>query len=154
MYRKICVAVDGSPSSEEAVKAAAELAVKFDADLMIMHVIRPMKIPQELQKFIREDDLLNIRHSALESVGKEIMAKAVEIAEHYPIERLQTTILSGEPATVIIKEAKDKFADLVVLGTRGLGKLEGALIGSISRKVAEMSELNLLIVKQPVRSML
>ena len=154
MYRKICVAVDGSPSSEEAVKTAAELASRFDADLLIMHVIRPMKIPQELQKFIRDDDLLNIRYAALESVAQEIVSKAVKTAEGYALERMQTSILNGDPASMIIQEARDKFADLIVMGTRGLGKLEGAVIGSISRKVAEVSELNLLIVKQPVRTAL
>lgn len=151
MYKKICVAVDGSPSSHEAVKASAQLASILDADLLIMYVIRPMKIPMELQRFIKEDDLLNIRNSALENVAEEILQNAKEIAEGYSLKNIKTSILSGDPASMIVNEARNYYADLIVMGTRGLGKLEGALIGSISRKVSEMTELNMLIVKQPVR---
>ncbi|MEH6629014.1 MAG: universal stress protein [Motiliproteus sp.] len=152
MYRKICVAVDGSDSSHEAVRAASELARQFGASLVLIHVIRPMKIPQELQRYIKEDDLATIRHSALENVGKEIVAKALEIAISHEIEHAQTLILSGDPAGQIIEVARKESADLIVMGTRGLGKVEGALIGSISRKVTEMSEMNVMIVKQRVRT--
>jgi len=152
MYRKICVAVDGSPSSHEAVRAAADLAGKYDASLVLLHVIRPMKIPQELQRYIKEDDLANIRYSALENVGQEIIAKAIEITQDYAVERVSSQILSGDPAGQIIEQTRNQAVDLVVLGTRGLGRLEGALIGSISRKIAELSDTNLLIVKQPMIS--
>ncbi len=152
MYRKICVAVDGSDSSHEAVRAASELANQFGAKLVLIHVIRPMKSPQELQRYIKEDDLATIRHSALENVGQEIIAKAVEIATSHAVDNPRHTILSGDPAGQIIEAAKQQSADLIVMGTRGLGKLEGALIGSISRKVTEMSEANVLIVKQRVRT--
>lgn len=152
MYKKICVAVDGSDSSHEAVKAAAELAKQFGASLVLLHVIRPMKIPDELQRYIKEDDLASIRHSALENVGQEIIAKALEIAISHEIDKPRHTILSGDPAGQIIDAARQESVDLIVMGTRGLGKLEGALIGSISRKVTEMSEANVLIVKQRVRT--
>jgi nucleotide-binding universal stress UspA family protein len=150
MYRKICVAVDGSPSSHEAVKAAAVLASQFDAALVLLHVIRPMKIPQELQKYIQEDDLAKIRYSALENVGQEIIARAMEIAQGYAVTKLSSQILSGDPAAQIIEQTRNQAVDLIVLGTRGLGRLEGALIGSISRKIAERSDTNLLIIKQPI----
>lgn len=151
MYRKICVAVDGSPSSQEAVKAASQLASRFDASLLLLHVIRPMKIPQELQRYIREDDLDNLRFSALENVGQEILAQAQAIAEEYAVTKIRSLILSGDPVEQIIEQTRHQVVDLLVMGTRGLGKLEGALIGSISRKVTELSDTNLMIIKQPVR---
>ena len=147
MYNKICVAVDGSEFSQAAVKVAAELAKRLEAQLLVIHVIRPMKIPGELQRYINEDDLTKIRYAALEGVGQEMVAKAVEIAQDYITEKLQTVILNGDPASSILKEAKRQSADLIVLGTRGLGKVEGAFIGSLSRKVVDISEISLLIVK-------
>ncbi|WP_028470981.1 universal stress protein [Neptunomonas japonica] len=147
MYKKICVAVDGSESSLAAVKVAAELVSRLGAKLLLLHVIRPMKIPEELQRYIKEDDLAKVRYAALEGVGQEIVANAVEIVKTFDVESLDTVILNGDPASSIVKEAKRQSADLIVLGTRGLGKFEGALIGSISRKVTDISEISLLIVK-------
>lgn len=147
MYNKICVAVDGSESSHDAVRVAADLAKRLGSQLLVLHVIRPMKIPAELKRFINDDDLTKIRGDALEGIGREIIAKAVEIARGYDVEKLDSAILKGDPASSIVKGAQKQSADLLVMGTRGLGKFEGALIGSISRKVSDISNISLLIVK-------
>ncbi|MGY8872357.1 MAG: universal stress protein [Pseudomonadales bacterium] len=147
MYNKICVAVDGSESSHDAVRVAADLAKRLGSQLLVLHVIRPMKIPAELKRFINDDDLTKIRGAALEGIGQEIVAKAVEIAKSYDVKRLDSAILKGDPASSIVKGAQKQSADLLVMGTRGLGKFEGALIGSISRKVSDISNISLLIVK-------
>ncbi|WP_271272952.1 universal stress protein [Aliamphritea hakodatensis] len=147
MYKKICVAVDGSEMSLQAVTAAAEIATAFSADLLLLHVIRPMKIPTELERYIKSDDLAKLRSSALEEVGKEIMTKALDVASQQGAEHVTAKVAKGDPAGTIIKQATKFEADLIVVGTRGLGKVEGALIGSISRKIADISSTSMLIVK-------
>ena len=147
MYKKICVAVDGSEMSLKAVKTAAEITRAFNAELLLLHVIRPMKIPAELERFIKGDDLAKLRSSALEEVGKEIMTKALDAAREDGAVQVQAKVVKGDPAGTIIKQAEKFNADLIVVGTRGLGKVEGALIGSISRKIADISAISMLIVK-------
>ncbi|WP_261843596.1 universal stress protein [Aliamphritea ceti] len=147
MYKKICVAVDGSEMSLQAVISASEIATAFSADLLLLHVIRPMKIPSELERYIKSDDLAKLRSSALEEVGKEIMTKALDTAREKGAEKVTAKVVKGDPAGTIIKQATKFDADLIVVGTRGLGKVEGALIGSISRKIADISTISMLIVK-------
>lgn len=147
MYQSICVAVDGSEMSHKAVQKGAELASAFCANLFLLHVIRPMKVPQELQRFIKSDDLRKIRSSALEEVAAEIMDKAMEIASRYTVKKVQGTIVKGDPASMVINEAEKNAVDLIIVGTRGLGRVEGAVIGSISQKIANRSHVSMLLVK-------
>ncbi len=147
MYQKICVAVDGSNTSMLAVESAAQIAQAFNAQLLLLHVIRPMKIPPELERFLKADDLKNIRANALGDVGREITQNARQKAESLCSTRITQKIVEGDPAPMIVKVAKQFDADLIVMGTRGLNKVEGALIGSISRKVANQTPLSVLIVK-------
>ena len=53
----------------------------------------------------------------------------------------------GDPATAIAKYAQRNKIDLIVMGTRGLGGVKGMLMGSVSRKVANACNVNLLIVR-------
>ncbi len=147
MYQKICVAVDGSNTSILAVEKAAQIAQAFNAKLLLLHVIRPMKIPPELERFLKADDLKTIRANALGDVGREIMQKAQQKAESLCHSDISQKIIEGDPAPMIVKSAEQFNADLIVMGTRGLNKVEGALIGSISRKVANQTALSVLIVK-------
>ncbi len=147
MYKKICVAVDGSEMSLQAVISASEIATAFSADLLLLHVIRPMKIPSELERYIKSDDLAKLRSTALEEVGREIMTKALDTAREQGAEKVTAKVVKGDPAGTIIKQATKFDADLIVVGTRGLGKVEGAFIGSISRKIADISTISMLIVK-------
>ena len=147
MYQKICVAVDGSNTSMLAVESAAQIAQAFNAKLLLLHVIRPMKIPPELERFLKADDLKTIRANALGDVGREIMQNAQQKAESICHSDISQKIVEGDPAPMIVKNAEQFNADLIVVGTRGLNKVEGALIGSISRKVANQTPLSVLIVK-------
>jgi nucleotide-binding universal stress UspA family protein len=147
MYQKICVAVDGSNTSILAVETAAQIAQAFNAELLLLHVIRPMKIPPELERFLKADDLKTIRANALGDVGREIMQNAQQKAQSLCNSDISQKIVEGDPAPMIMKIAEQFSADLIVMGTRGLNKVEGALIGSISRKVANQTPISVLIVK-------
>lgn len=147
MYNKLCVAVDGSEMSMKAVQTGARIASLCGAELLLLHVIRPMKIPGELERYIKSDDLAKLRTSALEEVAKEVISKARQLAEAEGVTGITAKVAKGDPAGTIVRQAGKYGADLIVAGTRGLGKVEGALIGSISRKLADISAISMLIVK-------
>jgi nucleotide-binding universal stress UspA family protein len=90
------------------------------------------RAPGLIEAHIKESELI-IRDAA-EKVGK-IPGK------------LDTDILSGEPADSIIEEAKDEKFDLVVMGARGKGRLMGLLLGSHIHKVATHAPCPVLIVR-------
>ncbi|MCP4238433.1 MAG: universal stress protein, partial [Aestuariibacter sp.] len=60
--------------------------------------------------------------------------------------RIQTAIGSGDPATSVIGFTKRRKIDLIVVGTRGLGKVKGVILGSVSRKVVDSADVNCMIV--------
>ena len=60
---------------------------------------------------------------------------------------MQTVIGSGDPATSVIGFAKRRNIDTIVVGTRGLGKVKGLFMGSVSRKIVNNAEANCLIVR-------
>jgi nucleotide-binding universal stress UspA family protein len=62
------------------------------------------------------------------------------------IESVETSIRAGEPADVILAAAKDREADLIVIGSRGLSDLQGLVFGSTSHKVAHRAPCTCLTV--------
>ncbi len=147
MYQNICVAVDGSEMSFRAVDSAARLANKLDAKLIILHVIRNMKIPAELKRFVKQNSMDRLRQEALEGAGKEIIDHATNIVNKAGVSEFACEILQGDPAKALVEGAARHNGDLLVVGTRGLGQVEGMLIGSISRKVTSISDIAVLVVK-------
>jgi nucleotide-binding universal stress UspA family protein len=82
----------------------------------------------------------------MQVVAQTAMKGAKAQAEQSGAKRVQTSIASGDPSNAILQAAKEKNADLVVLGTRGLGQVQGMLLGSVSRKVSNLLPGNCLIV--------
>ena len=83
----------------------------------------------------------------LKMLGARILGKAKEQAAQVGAKRIETDVGVGDPANTIIQYAKDSQADLIVIGTRGLGQVEGMLLGSVSRKVGNLSKINCLTVR-------
>ncbi len=147
MINKILVAIDGSPASNRAVALAANVAMKYDASLHFLNVIRDMQVPPQLMKMAKVENIGQGRMDVLEFVANQILGDAEQRAKKAGAKKIQKTIERGDPATAIVKRAKRHNSDLVVLGTRGLGKVKGTLLGSVSRKVANICEVNCVIVR-------
>lgn len=147
MYDKICIAVDGSDSSLKAVRRAAKLASICDAELFLLHIVRRMQIPDELRRFVNEDDLATMRRAALKEVGEEVLLAAKQEARDQGASQISASVVHGEPGRTIVEQALLHDADLIVVGTRGLGQVEGLLMGSISRRVTETARMSVLVIK-------
>ena len=62
---------------------------------------------------------------------------------------METVVREGYPATVILEEAEQREADLIVIGTRGLSGLKHLLLGSIAERVVQKAHCPVLTVKTP-----
>ena len=147
MLKNILVATDASPASNRAINLAADMAGKYDATLHLLYAIREMQLPPELKKMAEVEKIAGARSDVLDFVGKKILGDAESRASKKGAEKVKTVLEHGDPATVILRYAKRRNIDLVVLGTRGLGQVKGMLMGSVSRKVANLSEVSCLIVR-------
>lgn len=147
MFKKILVATDASSASNRAVSAAAYLAAKHEAELLILHVIRDMQLPTQMKKIPELEAFANTREDVLRQIAENILFEAEAKAKAEGAKKVQTAIGSGDPATSVIGFAKRRSIDTIVVGTRGLGKVKGLFMGSVSRKIVNNAEANCLIVR-------
>ena len=87
------------------------------------------------------------RGDVLMFVAEQILGDARERAKTGGVAEVRTHVGKGDPAGAIIAQAKRRSSDLIVLGTRGLSKTKGMLLGSVSGKVANLCGMNCLIVR-------
>lgn len=140
MFKRILLAVDGSEHAERAAKVAADLAhCMKSAELRI--VVAYEAIPS----YLGEPNLQAAVNARLLE-AQEIMKKAVELAGNSLID-VHTEMIEGNPAEVIIEVAKIRQSELIVMGSRGLGRLAGLVLGSTSQKVVSHAPCPVLIVR-------
>ena len=139
MYAKILAAVDGSDDSLRAVDHARAIAERFDATLILVHAYPHTS---DLRGYADFAKLVARRKKA----GQAIIDRVRERLGDTPF-TVQETLLEGPESDAILRVADSQTADLIVMGTRGLGALKGALLGSVSRKVLHYATCSVMVVK-------
>ena len=147
MIKKILVATDASAASGRAVSFAARLSVQHEAELLILNVIRDMQLPEELKDAPEFESFLNARDDLMRHAAEQILKTAKQKAKKEGARNIQTAIGSGDPATSVAGFARRRKVDLIVVGTRGLSKMKAASMGSVSRKLLDLSDVNCLVIR-------
>ena len=147
MIKKILVATDGSDHACHALEYAIESAAKWNAQLIILSVIPPLRpifpdpdglYPTYLPEFEEE----------LENAYKRILDEAVNTAvKEQPDIKVEARLEKGRPPDHIMKVARTENVDLIVMGSRGLGGITGSVLGSTSQAVVHSCTKPILIVK-------
>jgi nucleotide-binding universal stress UspA family protein len=138
---RLLVATDGSAHAQCAVALAAHLAGEMrDPEVVVVHVVH---IPALAYGAAAEYGALE---ESLEDAGRRYLGHAVE---QFAALTVRVTALSrnGDPADEIIRAARDTNAELIVLGCRGRGRVEGLVLGSVSEHVLHGASIPVLIVR-------
>jgi nucleotide-binding universal stress UspA family protein len=146
---RIIAAVDGSPSSLKAVAAAADLASRYGAELILLTVTPELSaaLTAELATYMRQEGI-DVPVGELATADAEnILADARLHAQAHGASRISTGPSSSDPAEEIIAQAKDRRADLIVVGSRGHGRLAGLLLGSVAQKIVAHAPCPALVVR-------
>lgn len=144
MYKRILVAVDGSKTSNLALKAAMKLAKDQRAILRLIHVVdeTPMYAMAEVPFSINE------YRDSLHEAGRIELAKCADRAKSarlkFDTKLLTTTQNIGE---VINKEAKRWSASLIVIGTHGRRGFNRLFLGSVAERVVRSAVKPVLIIR-------
>lgn len=146
MFKKILVAVDGSKSCFNAMDKAIELQKLTDAEIYLICVYKHHSL-FEASLSIGRPEGMDIPDKVLSEYAKGVVNHAKEIAKEKGAVKVRGFVKAGRPSTVIVKFAKDKDVDLIVLGTSGThSDKDGMLLGSVSHRVASRASCPVLVV--------
>lgn len=139
MFKRIVLAVDGSKHSDLAVDYAGGLAAAFQSDLLVVHAY-----PQtsDLLGYKDFERLVSRRKSAGQKILDAVRGRLADRGIAF-----QEDLLEGPEAEAILAAAAAQKADLIVMGTRGLGTIEGVLFGSVSRKVSQHADCPVMLIR-------
>jgi nucleotide-binding universal stress UspA family protein len=147
MLKSILVAVDGSDHATKALDAASDLARRYDADLTVLSVYRHHSPLESSLSLVKTRDATPTPDAALSELAREIVDAAVARAEGQGARVGTGLVKRGPPARTIVQVGKELGADAIVIGSRGLGDLEGHLLGSVSHKVTSLAECTCITVR-------
>ena len=158
MITRILVPVDGSEHSGRAVAFATEVAARFGASITFLHVLTQVLAREPLKRYLAhlqaapEPDLIEIESvektlaKSGEPEGLELLQRVTSKAEAAGVNDVSTSLLDGDPAGLIVREAGTGGYDLIVLGRRGVGGFKGLLVGSVSQRVASAAVPTVVMV--------
>ena len=136
---KILVPVDGSANSKRAFEKAISLAT--GGSITALYVIEtPPTVYVESQK------VLDAAMAKYKKEADEVLDQYEAMAASHGI-KIEAVIAEGEPGPAILSYAEKGGFDLIVMGSRGRGKITEAVLGSVSSKVLKEAKCPVVIVK-------
>jgi nucleotide-binding universal stress UspA family protein len=148
MVKKILVATDGSDNAKKAIEMAADMALQHDAVLYLLHVVSKRDLPEEFLRYVEVEGFEEEPELVyLHKIGDAIIGEAEKAVRKKGIREVEADLLQGDAAGKILDFAKEKGVDMIVLGSRGLGRMKEILLGSVSTKVCHLAECTCVTVK-------
>jgi len=141
LFAKVLVPVDGSDNSYRALDAALLLSEKLGSIITVIHVMEEVPITH-----IGWEKMLNELLEAYKKENQDILLKCSEIANQKGL-TVKTFLIEGNPASAILDYNKKEKFDLVIMGSRGLGKFKELILGSVSSKIVHHSPCAVLLIR-------
>ena len=144
---RVLLAVDGSTSSDLAVRLVAAIGWPDGSAIRLVHVLEP-----EIRPYLSMPGVV-VSAEAVQAIvgvarerGEELLAgNAADLSG--PGRSIDWKLLEGRPASVLADAARAFHADLIVLGSRGRGILGSALLGSVSSEIVEYATMPVLVAR-------
>lgn len=144
MYKRILVAVDGSATSEHALREAATLAREAQGQLLLVHVVDEFIYNWDADYIAQTDvsesfaargrELLNKASASVADAGISVATKLIEtIGQRVP--------------ELIAEEAETWPADLIVMGSHGRRGLSRLFIGSVAERLVRVANKPVLLIR-------
>jgi nucleotide-binding universal stress UspA family protein len=147
--KRILLAVDGSENSFRAANVAIDIAKDRGSELIVLNVIVPVisvsppvgagSYPIDYGSYYDNE----------EKNGSELVDRVTKLARNNNVARVKSFVQRSPSSIVetIVEVAENENADLIVIGTRGLGGFKRLVLGSVSGGVVAHAHCNVLIVR-------
>jgi nucleotide-binding universal stress UspA family protein len=166
MIKTILVPIDGSEHAQKAVELAGDIAGKYDARVKLLYVCPEGPLPEPLRHLATVEYGLEARPETAEGqrttilrpghggdveiarkLGEKLLERAVRDARQHGARDVTGDVEEGDPAERILRHAEIDKANLIVMGSRGIGSLRGLLVGSVSQKVSQLAPCSCITVR-------
>ncbi|MEH1875436.1 universal stress protein [Nostoc sp.] len=135
MIEKILLAVSGLGHAEEMLKTLREIPSIESAKVTILHVVQAQNTAATM--------------TAKWENGGKILANAIQTLNLDP-SQVSSILREGDPKDVVCQVADEIDADLIIMGSRGLKRLQSILSNSVSQYVFQLSSRPMLLVKDDI----
>ena len=174
MIDTILIPIDGSSAARGAVEFASDLAVRYGARIVLLHVLLHQNLADALrglseverssggglaglgealgdvplEKLLSEKgDQGQPSREILEFIAAKVVQLAEQTARAKGVVGITTAVEDGDPAQRILEYAEKENASVIVMGSRGLSDIEGLLLGSVSHKVNHLARCTCITVR-------
>src|SRR5690554_6128441 len=138
----VLVPIDGSESSLKAVKAALAMVGNHPEAALRVVTVQPPIASGNVKRFISAE----ILNEYYEEEGEKVLKDARELLSGVSVP-VTFAVLVGPVAETIVEHAKEQGCSHVVMGTRGLGRVTGLVLGSVATKVISLIDIPVTLVK-------
>ena len=136
--QRILLGVDGSVESSRAAAFAATLAAQLDAEVVAVHAVGLLDVwPEDTSAPHGRNSHLHVRELVEGAWTESVRAAGV---------RLRTVLRDGPPSIVLLDTADEVDADLIVIGSRGIGQADLYALGSTTARITETSSRPVVVV--------
>ena len=140
MYDRILLALDGSPLAEQALPHAIAQAERFEAELVLLRVLEPLRLSSGLSPVAverTEERTRRLVQEYLESIAARVEGQGVPV---------RAVTVEGRSHLEIIRFAESNQIDLIVISSRGASGLSRWLMGSVADRVVRGARMPVLLV--------
>jgi len=135
---RILLATDFGPESADAESRALELAQRLGASLVVLTVVDPRGLRRPGQPTLRVDQARALRERQVTALVEQ--ARDLGITASF-------LVWDGDPGSTVVAAIEAEGADLAIVGRRGRGRLERAVLGSVSDHVVRHAACPVLVVR-------
>lgn len=174
MLKRVIIATDGSEHAKKAVALGSDLAAKYGAEVVLVHVLlrdhlsEAMRHLAEVEYHAGGKSLSHAISSipdarfplaqilpkdaaspsdALAAVAQFVLKEAEGIARKHGVTEVSTRTEDGNPASRILEIAEELNADMIVTGARGLSELKALMVGSVSHRLTNAAPMTCVTVR-------
>ena len=141
-YRHVLVAFDASSEARLALAHAIAMAQVYRAKVALVAVVPP----PPLLSWQAPGGMLGIHEAEQEELEKALREAADGVPDDLSV---TTQLLDGDPARELLRLARDGDFDVIVMGSRGRGRVTAALLGSVSNRVMHDAGVPVIVIHRP-----
>lgn len=176
VIKKVLIATDGSEHARKAVEFGSDIAAKYGAEVVLVHVLLRDELSENLRHMAEveyhagetstslseaiamipegrfpaaslQPKSAQSPGAALRAVADQVLSEAEHRAQEHGVSKVSRQIEDGDPVKRILEVAKDTQADLIVTGTRGLSDFKALMAGSVSHKLMHLAPVTCIAVR-------